>query len=169
MNSRETHTGQAILPVDHKGDTEASHTTASTTNVPGWWYALRAAVPGVVAAFLLGAACPACWLAYAGLLTMPGLAWLLGETSFMLITLAVLGVALASLAYRAPARRGYRPLGLGVIAASLILLEKLWLPSPVLLALGLALLIAASLWNAWPRQATAPGACAACTPQVLER
>ena len=100
---------------------------------------------------------------------MPGLAWLLGETSFMLITLAVLGTALASLAYRAPAHRGYRPLGLGVTAASLILLEKFWLPFPVLLVLGLTLLIGASLWNAWPRQATAPGACAACTPQVSEK
>ena len=169
MNGREANTRGDILPIDHKAGMEASRATASPANVPGGWHALPAALPGVVAALLLGAACPACWLAYAGLLTMPGLAWLLGETSFMLITLAVLGIALASLAYRAPARRGYRPLGLGVIAASLILLEKLWLSSPVLLPLGLALLVSASLWNAWPRQATAPGACAACTPQVLER
>src|SRR5215831_2003426 len=162
MNSREVHTGQAILPVDHRGGTEALSATASTTSVPGGWYTLRAAVPGLGAALLLGAACPACWLAYAGLLTMPGLAWLLGETSRMLITLAVLGVALASLAYRAPARRGYRPLGLGVIAASLILLEKFWLSSAWLLALGLALLVGASLWNAWPCQAAVLGACTAC-------
>jgi hypothetical protein len=91
----------------------------------------------------------------------------LEATSLMLITLAVLGIALASLAYRAPARQGYRPLGIGVIAASLIFTEKFWLPSPVLLALDLTLLIGASLWNAWPRQATAPGACAACTPTSI--
>jgi hypothetical protein len=171
MNSREANTGQARLPVDHNeaGGTEVSRVTASPTSVSGGWYALRAAVPGMGAALLLGASCPACWLAYAGLLTMPGLAWLLRETSLMLITLAVLGIALASLAYRAPARRGYRPLGMGVIAASLILLEKWWLSSPVLLALGLALLVGAALWNAWPRQATTPSACAACTPQVSAR
>ena len=171
MKSREANTGRAILPVDYnaEGFTEVSRATASTTSVPGGWYGLRAAVPGVGAVLLLGVTCPACWLAYAGLLTMPGLAWLLEDTSLMLITLAVLGVALASLAYRAPARQGYRPFGLGVIAASLIVTEKFWLPFAWLLALGLALLVGASLWNAWPRQATAPGACAVCTPQVSER
>src|SRR5215468_6213622 len=101
MNSHEAHTGQAILPIDHRSGTEASPATASTTSGPGGWYALRAAAPGVGAALLLGAACPACWLAYAGLLTVPGLVWLLETTSLMLITLAVLGIALASLAYRA--------------------------------------------------------------------
>ena len=171
MKSREANTGRDILPVDHSEGafTEASRATASMPSVPSGWYALRAAVPGVGAALLLGATCPACWLAYAGLLTMPGLAWLVGETSLMLITLAVLGIALASLAYRAPARQGYRPLGLGVIAASLIFTEKFWLSSTWLLALGLALLVGASLWNAWPRQATALGSCTACTPHASER
>ena len=48
MKSREAHTGRDILAVDHSEGalTEASHTTASTTGVPGGWYALRAAVPG---------------------------------------------------------------------------------------------------------------------------
>jgi hypothetical protein len=123
----------------------------------------------VAAALLLGASCPACWLAYAGLLTLPGLAWLFGKTSFRLITLAVLGTALASLAYRAPVRRGSRLLSLRVSAASLLVLEQWWLSSPVLLAVGLALLVVASLWNAWPRQATTPGACAGCAPQVSAR
>ena len=135
MKSHAANTGRDILPDDHRGGTEASRATASPTGVPSGWYALRAAMPGVGAALLLGATCPACWLAYAGLLTMPGLAWLLETTSLMLITLVVLGIALASLAYRASARQGYRPLGMGIIAASLIFAEKLWLPSSVLLAL----------------------------------
>ncbi len=171
MKSRAANTGREGLPVDH-GErvlTEASHATTATTSVSGLWYALRVAIPGVGAALLLGATCPACWLAYAGLLTMPGLTWLLQDTSLMLITLAVLGIALASLTYRASARQGYRPLGLGVIAASLICTEKFWLSSTRLLALGLALLIGATLWNAWPRQATALGACVACTPHASER
>lgn len=171
MKRRAAHTEYDTPPVDHHagGGIAAARTTTSTASVSRGWYALQAAVPGVGAALLLGASCPACWLAYAGLLTMPGLAWLLGTTSLRLITLAVLGVALASLAYRAPARQGYRPLGVGVIAASLILLEKVWLSSPVLLALGLALLVGAALWNAWPRQATALGTCAVCAPHASER
>jgi mercuric ion transport protein len=130
------------------------------------WQAFSAAMPGVGVSILVAAQCPACWLAYAGLLTMPGVAWLLGETSLMLLTVGLLGVALVSLAYRAHARRGYRPLALAIVAASLILIEKWALSSPWLLALGLALLVGASLWNAWPRAGINPSACAACAPHA---
>ena len=99
---------------------------------------------------------------------MPGVAWLLEGTSLMLMTFSVLVIALASLAYRASFRRGYRPLGLGVIAASLVLIEKFVFSSPVLLAVGIGVLVAASLWNAWPRQATTLP-CAACAPHDSER
>lgn len=133
------------------------------------WQALSAAMPGVGVSLLVAAKCPACWLAYAGLLTMPGVAWFAGETSLMFITAGLLGIALASLAYRAKDRRGYRPLAFGVVAVSLIVIEKWWLASPWLLALGLALLVGASLWNAWPRQATALDSCAACAPRESER
>src|SRR5207249_4098144 len=88
------------------------------------WQAFRVVLPGLGAALLVAAKCPACWFAYAGLLTMPGFAWLVEETSLTLITLGVLGIALASLATRASTRRGYRPLGLGMIAASLLLIEN---------------------------------------------
>ena len=132
------------------------------------WRALSAAMPGIGVSLLVAAKCPACWLAYAGLLTMPGVAWLLGETSLMLLTVGLLLIALVSLAYRAKDRRGYGPLALGIVAASLILLEKWWLPSPWLLALGLALLVGASLLNAWPRQAIALDSCAACASHESE-
>lgn len=133
------------------------------------WQSFRAAAPGLGAAVLVAAKCPACWLAYAGLLTMPGVAWLLEETSLMPLTLGVLGIALASLAYRASVRWGYWPLALGGFAASLVLIEKFVFSSSVLLGLGIALLVAASLWNAWPRQVTALGSCAACAPHESER
>lgn len=133
------------------------------------WQALSAAMPGLGVALLVATKCPACWLAYAGLLTLPGLAWLAGATSLKLITVGLFGVALVSLAYRAKARRGYKPLAFGVVAVSLIMIDKWWLASPWLLALGLALLIGASLWNAWPRQATTLDSCAACAPHESER
>jgi len=84
------------------------------------WQALSAAMPGVGVSLLVAAKCPACWLAYAGLLTMPGVAWFVGETSLMLLMVGLLGIALVSLAYRAQDRRGYRPLAFGVVAVSLI-------------------------------------------------
>ena len=133
------------------------------------WQALSTAMPGVGVSLLVAAKCPACWLSYAGLLTMPGVAWFAGATSFMLLTVGLLGIALAPLAYRAKGRRGYTPLAIGVVAVGLIMIEKWWLASPALLVVGLALLVGASLWNAWPRQATALDACAACAPHASER
>lgn len=133
------------------------------------WQALSAAMPGVGVSLLVAAKCPACWLAYAGLFTMPGGVWFVGATSLMLVTVGLLGIALASLAYRAKDRRGYRPLALGIVAASLLLIEKWWLASLWLLALGLALLVGASLLNAWPRQEKALDSCAACAPHASER
>ena len=129
---------------------------------------LLAAVPGVGAALLLGAACPACWLAYAGLLTTPGLGFLVAKTSLVPVvaTAVLLGIALVSFAYRAPARHGYGPLGLGVVAVSLILTGQFGLPSDPLLYAGLAILVGASLWNAWPRQRAITEACAACAPHA---
>jgi mercuric ion transport protein len=100
---------------------------------------------------------------------MPGVAWFVGETSLMLVTVGLLGIALASLAYRAKDRWGYQPLACGVVAVSLIVMEKWWLSSPWLLALGLTLLVGASLWNAWPHQATSLDSCAACVPYASER
>jgi len=99
---------------------------------------------------------------------MPGVAWLLGETSRVVITVGLLGVTLASLAYQAKERRGYWPLAFGIVAVSLILIAKWWLSSPWLLTLGLALLVGASLLHAWPWQATALGSCAACAPHESE-
>jgi len=144
---------------------------ASTTRgdeAPRRGYGLLAVVPGVGAALLLGTACPACWLAYAGLLTAPGLGFLVAQTSLVSVvaTAVLLGIALVSFAYRASARRGYGPLGLGVLAVSLILTSKFGLPSGPLLYAGLAVLVGASLWNAWPRQTAITGACAACAPHA---
>jgi mercuric ion transport protein len=144
-----------------------SRVSTEIASAPSKWRGLFAVVPGIgVTSLLLGATCPACWLAYAGLLALPGLGVLLEYTDFVPVTAALLGVALASLAYRAPVRRGYAPLGLGIGASSSILVGKVWLSSDPLVFLGLVALIGASVWNAWPRHATSRDLCAACAPQV---
>jgi hypothetical protein len=149
------------------GGRHMSRVSKESTNTPSRWRSLFAVVPGIgVTSLLLGATCPACWLAYAGLLAVPGLGVLLEHTDLVPVTAALLGVALASLAYRASLRRGYAPLGLGIGATSSILVGKVWLSSDSLVFLGLAGLIGASVWNAWPRRATPHGACAACAPQA---
>lgn len=127
----------------------------------GWWRPL-AALPGAGAALLPIGLCPACWPAYVGLLGSLGLGFLL-ETAYLLPLIAVLlGLALLALGFRARRRRGYGPLALGALAAAAILLFKFAYPSAPLVYVGLAGLVAASVWNAWPRSPELAAPCPHC-------
>lgn len=75
-------------------------------------------------------------------------------TVFLVLTLAAPG-------YRARVRHGFGPIALGCIATAIILIGKFWLDSDTVLYGGVALLVGASLWNAWPRKAR-EAACPAC-------
>ena len=59
-------------------------------------------------------------------------------------------IAVAALAYRAPARRGYAPAVFGTLAAGAILVGKFQFESNPLMYAGLALLVLVSIWNNWP-------------------
>jgi hypothetical protein len=77
------------------------------------------------------------------------------------LTAVFLTTVLATLAWRAKARRDYAPLILGVLAATTVLIGKFQFDSDGATYAGIALLIIASSWNAWPRrERTAP--CPAC-------
>lgn len=121
--------------------------------------------------------CPVCFMAHASVAGSLGLGGVATGSWGRGATAAALGVALGLLAYRAPARRGYGPLALGCAAAALVAFELFHVHAPAaahvghgaasgephapLLAwAGVALLVAASLWNAWPRRAS-PSAAAA--------
>ncbi len=108
------------------------------------------AMPGIGAALLPKLACPACWPAYAGLLSTLGLGFL-GATRYLLpLTAVFLLVAVGMLAFRARRRRGYKPSILGGLAAALLMYGKFSRGSDPVLYAGLGLLIAASVWNSWP-------------------
>jgi hypothetical protein len=88
--------------------------------------------------------------AYAGLISSVGLGFLM-ETAYLLpLTALFLTLALVSLGLRARRRRGYGPLILGLTAAAVLLVGKFALDSDAAVWAGLAALIAASVWNAWP-------------------
>jgi mercuric ion transport protein len=114
---------------------------------------LAAPLPTIGAALLPKLACPACWPAYAGLLSAMGLGfvdytpWLLPATLLFLI------VTLVALARRP--RRGYAPLVLGVLAGALVVAGKFGFDSDSVTYTGVLLLVAASAWNAWPIRACA--------------
>jgi len=116
----------------------------------GWKQNLLAA-PGVGLSLLPKIACPACWPAYAGLLSSVGLGFLIPNTAYLLpLTAIFLLAAVGMLAFRARRRHGYVPFVLGIIAASFILFRKFSLASNPVLYIGLGLLILASVWNSWP-------------------
>ncbi len=109
-----------------------------------------AALPAVGFGLLPKLACPACWPAYSGLMGSVGLAFLT-ETAYLLpLTAAFLALALATLAVRARRGAGYGPLALGLMAAAAILGGKFAFESDAVMYAGVALLIAASFWNAFP-------------------
>ncbi len=108
------------------------------------------AVPGMGVAFLPKLACPACWPAYAGLLSTVGLGFL-GATRYLLpLTAVFLLVSVGILAFGAKRRRGYKPSILGILAAALLMYGKFSLASDPVLYAGLGILILASVWNSWP-------------------
>jgi hypothetical protein len=55
---------------------------------------------------------------------------------------------------------------LGGVAAMTILVGKFWLDSDPALYGGVALLVGASLWNAWPK--AAPALCPACISRTVQ-
>lgn len=128
------------------------------------WKQHLLAVPGVGVSLLPKLACPACWPAYAGLLGSVGLGFLISTVYLLPLTAAFLVVALMALGFRARQRRGFGPFLLGAVAAGGVLLGKfVWESNPTMYG-AVGVLVAASLWNAWPHRVTSrePAACPDC-------
>lgn len=116
------------------------------------WRSSFATLPGIAFAFLPKLACPACWPAYANLLGSVGLGFLIDTAYLFPLTALFLVLAVGALAYRAQTRRGYGPFVVGLGAASAVLVGKFVFDSNTAMYGGIGLLIAASLWNAWPKR-----------------
>ncbi len=142
--------------------THSTHAPRTDTRSVRGWRAAMAMAPAGVFALLPKAACPACWPVYAGALSALGLGFLLERTWMLPLTALFLALAVGSLAYRARGRRGYGPFAAGLAGALTILLGKFALESDPVTYGGLALLLGASLWNAWPVRKTATVSCPAC-------
>ncbi len=130
-------------------------------NTPTARKGVLATVAAVGVALLPKLTCPACWPAYAGLLSALGVG-AFNYTPYLLpLTLAGLAVALWALAFRARARRGYGPFALGVVGGGVLLAGKFGLQNDGMMYAGIVFLIGASIWNAWPKRS---GTCPACAP-----
>jgi mercuric ion transport protein len=123
------------------------------------WKRSPATVPRIAFSFLPKVACPACWPAYAGLLSSVGLGVLLERQYLLPLAAGFLIVTVGSLAFRARARRGYGPFAVGLAASVVVMAGKFAFDSSAAMYGSLITLIAASAWNAWPA-----GASSACRP-----
>lgn len=131
------------------------------------WSRIVATLPGLAVALLPKVACPACWPLYAGVLGSIGLGFLVRAEILLPITIVFFAATLASFAFGARRRRGFGPLALGSVAAIGLLVGKFAFELELAVHAGVALLVVASLWNAWPRRA-ADKSCNACIPTTTE-
>jgi len=134
----------------------------------GGWRNSMAVLPGMGVALLPKLSCPACWPAYAGLVSAMGLGFLIEAKYLLGLTLAFLAIAVGALAAGARTRRGYGPLVLGMAASALLVAGKFAWDWTAMYWTGMGLLLAASLWNSWPRPAFSPSACPACSADPLK-
>ena len=155
----ESGVGSAHAPAVEQIATALTSSTSATLR-SGWRSSL-ATLPGIGLAFLPKIACPACWPAYAGLLTSLGLGFLLDVRWLFPITAVFLLSAVTALGFRAGRRRGFLPFLVGLIGSAVVLGGKFRFESDLAMYAGLGLLVAASIWNTWPRHATQ--SCAGCT------
>ena len=118
------------------------------------WKRVAAVLPGVGVSLLPKLTCPLCWPAYAGLLTTLGLGFLMSERYLFGVTTIFLIVSVSALAFRYRERRGIIPALLGIAGAAAVLVGKFRFESMPAMYAGLSVLIAASIWNSWPRRST---------------
>lgn len=121
------------------------------------WRKSLLAAPGIGVALLPKLICPLCWPLYAGIVSSAGLGFLVGTAYLLPITGASLAFTLAVLGFRAKQRRGYGPLLAGFAASASVLLGKFYFASTHAVYSGIAVLVVAAFWNAWPRIIARPG------------
>lgn len=131
------------------------------------WRSTAAVLPGIGIALMPKVVCPLCWPVYAGVLSATGFAFLMEDRWLFPISAVFLLAALAALAWRARSRRGYGPLRLGSASAAAILIGKFAFASQPVVYMGIAALLLACLWNAWPRRVLEPH-CSSCRPVVSD-
>ncbi len=121
---------------------------------------------GVVA--LTPLICPACWPLYVGFLSSLGI-WGAGTKAYLVpVTGLLVVLALVPLWPRAGNQRGYWPLAMGGVGASVVIANMLMTFSDSVLYAGALLLVAASIWNLWPQEKGVNAECPACVSAEQE-
>lgn len=134
-------------------------------NRHGWKKSL-AVLPAIGAVMIPGISCPACWPGYAAILSSLGIGFIPSTRYLFPLTAFCLAFYWVLLAWEARKQHRYGPLVLATLASTGVLLGRFQLGWNSALYAGVVLLVAASLWNAWPairsRVFRSPAAAAGC-------
>lgn len=109
-----------------------------------------AVLPPIGAALIPSITCPACWPGYAAVLSSFGIGFLPSNRYLLPLTAAFLVVYLLMLAWDARKRHRSGPLIVGTLGSTVLLVGRFVLESDPMLYAGAAVLITASICNAWP-------------------
>lgn len=123
------------------------------------WKRTLTALPGIGVSLLPKLMCPMCWPAYAGVVSALGLGFLISTQYLLPLTVAFLAISAFALGFRASRRHGYGPFWLGLVAAAAIVTGKFYFDTEFATYSGVGLLVAASIWNSWPRRAAVVPSC----------
>jgi hypothetical protein len=131
------------------------------------WRGVLTSIPAIGTALLPKIACPACWPAYAGLLSALGIGFINYTPYLLPLTLAFLAITAGSLWWQARRTRRYLSFLLGISGSGLLLYGKFVAESEPAMYGGLALLALASFLGSWRRVVPVvakPPSCPACAP-----
>jgi len=138
--------------------------TNAATTMDQRWRSIMAVFPAIGTALLPKVTCPACWPAYAGVLSTLGVGFV-NYTPYMLpLTAVFFALALASLGVQARRHRNFTPLLVSLLATLLVIIGKFAVVSDLAMYAGITLFAGASLWNSWLQRASKNSPCPACIP-----
>ena len=113
------------------------------------WLASLAVVPAAGLALLPSFTCPACLAAYAGVFSTIGLGFMLNERVMAPLIAAFLVIGFLAIARSTRSHRRPGPLVATGIGSVVVVVGRLVWNIPSVLYVGVALLVAAAVWNLW--------------------
>lgn len=109
---------------------------------------LLAGVAGVFGGILPVAACPACWPAYAGVLSSLGISFLGFRTGHFVLVGTLLATAMGMFAYDWQRHhRRFGPLLLGLIGCAFVIASNTYFNQPIVSYAGSVSFLSAAIWN----------------------
>jgi len=132
-------------------DGSQENTPVLNQNIGGsGWKQTFAVLPAVGIALLPSITCPACWPGYAAVLSSFGIGFLPSNRYLLPLTIVFLAIYLFMLAWEARKQNRFGPIIFGTVGSIVLVVGRFVQESNPLMYAGVAVLITASIWNAWP-------------------